>query len=61
MSQDQNTIWQYSLEMKAIAPASAVIDMKKIGFIIREGANAAATAIGSLLKDTAKQLVRNIF
>lgn len=61
MSQDQNTIWQYSLEMKAIAPASAIIDTKKIGFIVREGVNAAATAVASLLKDTAKQLVRNIF
>ena len=61
MNMDSNMIWQYSLEMKAIAPGTAVTTPKRGAFIAQQGINAAASAVGDLLKDVTKQAIKDIF
>ncbi len=58
-SVENNMLWYYSLEMKAIAPASAVKVQKRNNSLLRNVAsNAIASGIGNVLMDVKRSALK---
>ena len=55
---ENNMLWYYNLEMKAVAPASAIKTENFGGFMKRVAANSIGNAIGNLLRDVTRSALQ---